>query len=820
MAIVQKKYDYALAHILRDTRALGQRAHDFFKDSDHAAVIVFVTGSMVFFSSMGTILADVIMTFTLFYLWWLVKIDRTLSYKLPGYTKFKDKNERDGVAKGILYLGNSVQYGNEECWFTNNDARTHILYLGTTGAGKTEGLKSIVSNALMWGSGFIYVDGKADTDLWSSLTALTRRFGRDDDLLILNYMTGNSDDPAPSNSLNPFSSGSASYLTQMLVSLMPEAGGDNAMWKERAISLLSSLMPALTWKRDHQEMPLSINTIRQVMNFPEVVKLSRDSALPERIREGLKGYLDTLPGYVDAAFDDNGMEKPLGPDQPMVDTNVVKQQHGYLTMQFTRALQSLGNDYGYIFEAKNADIDMIDVVLNRRILIVLIPALEKSPDEAANLGKIVAATLKGMMGSTLGASVEGDSATVIDNKPTRSTTPFVTIFDEVGYYTTAGMGVMAAQARSLGFCLVYAAQDMAALEKRVKEEARSITGNCNIKIFGKLEDPMGTQDFFDRTVGKALVSVVGGFSLGAGSGQSAWGSYYGNTSANTDFRSRSTFDELKTFKEGDAILVFGLTINRIKVFYCNPGNAKAMRVQRFIGLPKTDDFILKHLKDIGALRDRLMSRDWTARKSSPAIPVAPEIAAIADGVRLLRNKDPMRAGSMGIVGVQVLNGGIDVSAPAQATTAKQAATPAPAPEKPSNPMDFFSKKDDGKKWADAIKDENQKSEGSDKKEDDEDKDGKSSSSGGGGKGLKQKDEVQIVPKERYDAMEAVEEKAKTGMTMMPEGLSDEVKSILKGAADTLAAGLFGTPQLGLQSSGSGGGQVAKPVSQPGSPFKR
>jgi intracellular multiplication protein IcmO len=83
---------------------------------------------------------------------------------------------------------------------------------------------------------------------------------------------------------------------------------------------------------------------------------------------------------------------------------------------------------------------MVDVVLNRRILIVLIPALEKSADETANLGKIVAATIKGMMGSTLGATVEGESATVIENKPTHSSTPFMTIFDEVGYYTAARYG--------------------------------------------------------------------------------------------------------------------------------------------------------------------------------------------------------------------------------------------------------------------------------------------------------------------------------------------------------------------------------------------
>ena len=84
----------------------------------------------------------------------------------------------------------------------------------------------MVTNALAWGSGFAYTDGKADTDLWASLYALARRFGRDDDLLILNYMTGNSDDAALSNTMNPFSNGSASYLAPTWLSvscLMPVA---------------------------------------------------------------------------------------------------------------------------------------------------------------------------------------------------------------------------------------------------------------------------------------------------------------------------------------------------------------------------------------------------------------------------------------------------------------------------------------------------------------------------------------------------------------------------------------------------------------------
>ncbi|MEC7577082.1 MAG: type IV secretion protein IcmO, partial [Pseudomonadota bacterium] len=236
-----------------------------------------------------------------FFFFMIVKADRTIAFKMPMGAKYKDKNNegpgKSGQAEGILYMGN-VKETSEEVWFSDSDTRTHILYLGTTGAGKTEGLKSLVTNALCWASGFVYVDGKADTDLWSSLSSLMRRFGRDDDLLILNYMTGNSDSRAPSNTMNPFSSGSASYLTNMLVSLMPESGGDNAMWKERAVSLVGSIMPALTWKRDYQDIPMSVTTIREYLGLNAVIALSRDEMVPEEIRKGIVGYLDTLPGFV------------------------------------------------------------------------------------------------------------------------------------------------------------------------------------------------------------------------------------------------------------------------------------------------------------------------------------------------------------------------------------------------------------------------------------------------------------------------------------------------------------------------------------------
>lgn len=635
MALDRKRFGYGKRAIVRDIRPLYVRFGDAMQQPTYAFAACFLGAASYFVvPEITAYFGDFVFIFYLLFFWWLVTRNRSLPGKLPVGAKYEDRNNmgpgKSGQAEGILFVGNDKKT-KQQVWYSNSDARTHILYLGTTGSGKTEGLKSFVTSALSWGSGFVYIDGKADTDLWSSLSSLCRRFGRDDDLLVLNYMTGNSDGRSPSNTLNPFSSGSASYLTQMLVSLMPEAEGDNAMWKERAVSLMSSLMPALTWKRDNQDFPLSVNSIRTYLGLKYIITLSRDEALPPKILEGLNGYLDTLPGFVQEAFDDQGKEKPMGPDQPMVDTNTVHQQHGFLTMQFTRALQSLGDDYGYIFETAAADIDMVDIVLNRRILITLIPALEKSGDETANLGKIIAATIKGMMGSTLGSTLEGDSANIIENKPTHSATPFMTVFDEVGYYTAQGMAVMAAQARSLGFCLVFSAQDLQAMEKRVKEEARSITANCNIKIFGKLQDPTQTREFFENHIGKDYIAKVSSLQM---SGSGSTGSYHDTQQASIETGTRADYDDLKDMKEGEAIVSFAMDVLEVNIFYSNPGHAKAMRVTRYLALPPPNDNVIKHSDQITKLRDLLVSKTWTAPKADVASETPEAIKVLARGFDL------------------------------------------------------------------------------------------------------------------------------------------------------------------------------------------
>ncbi len=635
---IQKSQTIDPVRNLRDVRRSSEKIAEAFGSGTTGVAVLGSAGFLLLVSSAVAPFADLLLILGSLYFFWLIRRKTSLPLRLPSFANCVDPHNKKpgggkGMAEGILFIGNH-RHSSEEMWLTNSDARTHILYLGTTGAGKTEGLKSLVSNALCWGSGFIYIDGKADTDLWAALYALARRFGRDDDLLVLNYMTGNSDEGAPSNSLNPFSSGSASYLTNLMVSLMDEAGGDNAMWKGRAISLMSALMPALTYKRAHGELLLDVGVVRDNLTLQAVVRLSRDPDLPDRITRGLKSYLETLPGYLDDAFDDDGRERPPAPDEAPFDVSTCLQQHGYLSMQFTRTLQSLADEYGYIFQLQIADIDMVDVVLNRRILVTLIPALEKSADEAANLGKIVAAAIKGMMGSTLGANVEGDWEGIIENKQTRSSSPFMTVFDEVGYYTAQGMAVMAAQARSLGFSLVFSAQDLPAMEKRVREEARSITANCNLKLFGKLEDSQDTKEFFEKTVGTTFIAESTGFQDDIGN---VFAGYQDQRGATIKDVAKARFGELKSQKEGEVHLCWGSDVYDANMFYANPKKVKAIRIQKFLKVSPEDMVIPPRDKAVDVVRKNMRSKTWTAMQAAPDTqPVPDEIAAMIDGFRLGR----------------------------------------------------------------------------------------------------------------------------------------------------------------------------------------
>lgn len=593
--------------LIRDTRSLGQRIAAILKDPDNTSVALIVCAAICWFFP---IVIELTMISGLFFFFFCIFSKAALPFRLPQYCGLNDYNDpqignnKPRKARGISFVGNEIKTG-QELWFNNDDMRTHVLIFGSTGSGKTVTLISFVFNALMQSSGFIYVDGKGDNTLFASIFSMTRRMGREDDLLLVNFMTGARDIIGPqktrlSNTLNPFATGSSSMLSQLVVSLMEsggqQAGGDGDMWKNRAISFVEALMRILVYMRDQGHLLLDPNTIRNYFVLPRIESIVLDKKfpldsgqiiplddIPPQLLDALRTYLDNLPG-----FDRNKKGKQSGE---------TLEQHGFITMQLTRTFTSLADTYAHILRTNLAEVDFKDVILNRRILVVLLPALEKSPAELANLGKLIVASLKAMMAAGLGDEVEGSYRDVIERKPTNAPTPFMCVLDEYGYYAVQGFAVVPAQARSLGFSAIFAGQDLPAFQKSSKEEAASIGANTNIKICMKLEDPTETWEFFSKLSGEAYVTSTSGFQTQAGSFTQ---SYLDTRSAQVEKRARVDLQDLRDQREGEAHVFFKSKIIRARMFFANPRPVKELRVNQFLRVDKPLDL------ELAGLNNRLM----------------------------------------------------------------------------------------------------------------------------------------------------------------------------------------------------------------------
>lgn len=604
--------------IIRDTRTLGMRISDAIKNSQLLCIILL---SLAIITFLFGYLSEIILVAGVIMFIYGHFQKHVLPFRLPILSHEKDYNDippgstKPRMARGIYFFGNEIK-SSEELWFSNEDMRTHVLIFGSTGSGKTQALLSIAYNALMQASGFIYVDGKGDNSLYASVFSMVRSMGREDDLLLINFMTGARDIIGPqelrlSNTLNPFGSGSSSMLSNLVVSLMGKAAGspDGDMWKGRAIGFVESLMKVLVAMRDAGHILLDANSVRNYFHLPKLESIVLDKLFPRdgmesislehfppAVLEPITNYVYTLPGF---KKENKGKQ-----------VSQVFEQHGYITMQLVRVFTSLADTYGHILRIRLPEVDLSDVVLNRRVLCVLLPALEKSPDELSNLGKVIIATLKSMMAAGLGDSVEGAFKDLIERKPTNAETPYLCVLDEYGYYAVEGFAVVPAQARSLGFSVVFAGQDLPAFQKASKEEAASIGANTNIKVCMKLEDPIETWDFFMKTAGESYVTHVDSFQVDQGS---VLGTYADAKGARLEKRARIDLLDLKEQREGEAHFFFKSKIVRGRFFYANPAPVKRMHLNHFLMVDVPSDESIKQLKasfDVYKSLDQSAQEGW------------------------------------------------------------------------------------------------------------------------------------------------------------------------------------------------------------------
>ena len=574
---LDKKHELSRDVIYRDVTPLGKRVITALR-SQSAIYVIYSVLIIISFVFPGVF--DLCLLFGVCY----YPIPRAAKFDVPFRIrstlnemdeKDKDPTGKIQKARGIFFFGNRKS-DNGEIWAANEDLRTHIFVIGTTGAGKTEGLVSFSYNTLLWGSGFTYVDGKGDVSLWAKVFSMLREKGREDDLFVINYMTGNADTTRKrvdklSNTYNPCVSGNAESIIQLLVSLMDASGGGGDMWKGRAISFVSSYMPALVELRDKDRLLLHIGVIREYMPFPKYYELMQDPEISERAKSLMQAFLLDVPGYK--------------ADKALAQSATFNEQYGYQQMQFTRVLSSLADTYGHIYAVPQAEINLADITLNCRIFLCLLPALEKSRPELGNLGKIIVAGMKGMMGGQLGAKIQGYKRELLDTRVTNSPMPYMITFDEFGYFMPEDAALMWAQARSLGFSLLAAGQDLQAFYRTSKEETLAIVGSSMAKIFGKVEDPTDTYDLISKLAGEAYVSVADGFESKKDIGDS----YRAGDTVRVEKVARVDLSDLKNQVEGEVHFMVKSDIIRARLFYAGPKLCDYYRANHFIRVLSPDE---------------------------------------------------------------------------------------------------------------------------------------------------------------------------------------------------------------------------------------
>lgn len=504
---------------------------------------------------------------------------------IPGRKKFFG-------AGGIFHLGNEYKTS-QELWLKAKDILTHMLILGTTGSGKTETLVSLAFNALAMGSGFFYIDPKAAPKLAAQIYIMARYCGRDDDFRVMNYSTAGKPAKAEhpktlSNTNNPFAFGSAEGLTQLLVSLIPKSEGDNAIFGQNAQTLITSAMYALVELRDRGEIELSIESIREHLTLQMFEGLARREDLSEATLGALKSFLTSVGWQENKPSDKQPRSLP--------------EQFGYARSYFSLSLASLTDTYGHIYKTALGEVDMFDVIKNRRILVVMLPSLEKAPQELENLGKISLSAVRNAISIGLGDKLEGTMGDVLESLPTDSPTPFLVITDEYAAIPTPGYAEVLTQGRSLGISAIVASQDYAGIKGADEIGAQQIVANTKIKLAMKLEDPKETWDLFNALAGESNVLQTDGFHIDKE--QALPLHYMDRQDTKPTKYGRIHMRDLQTQIEGEFHGFFNGEITRGRCFYANPNlsSSSQVRINQMVPVPipsaKNIEFRLRKRREL------------------------------------------------------------------------------------------------------------------------------------------------------------------------------------------------------------------------------
>jgi intracellular multiplication protein IcmO len=507
--------------------------------------------------------------------------------------------------KGTHFFGYEVN-SSSEVHLSDSIVRTHIIVFGTTGSGKTENVLSFCLSLLVQGSGFILIDGKGDPLLFFKVFALCAITANLDNLYLMNFL-GDEDiyleDKSLLKSTNSFNflADSKVYEVDEIISGLLPSGSDD-MWQGRAIAGIKSLDRGVYYLKENGYLELDPDSYRDYFDFDKFTALALDERIPAKHRKGMKVLLDSL-SYVYPT-----KENP-NPKQ----ANETTTQFQYITMQLTEMFNMLADSYASITNTQHPDISIIDIILRRRVLLVLIPSLSKSDMQVRNLGRIMIALCRNASSKVMSVDLEGDLAQTYSASPANAVSSYAFIFDEFGVYATKGASTLPAQVRSLNVICMFCGQDFEAFKSGDELEAVTIFANCTVKICMKITDET-TFNKFNDVVGKDFVLQTEEYYMEEG--------FFGERKMRQENTLRVverdilSMADLQNQKAGEETIVIGNKVIRAKSFYANMDLMPRTSLNHFLGIKKPSFYEIKKMQTgIDKLYNEFNERisgDWKA----------------------------------------------------------------------------------------------------------------------------------------------------------------------------------------------------------------
>lgn len=194
---------------------------------------------------------------------------------------------------------------------------------------------------------------------------------REKDVLFINFIPGQ--DKPVTNTYNPFLKMSPNEITDMIMSCVWSGESPQILNKTR--SLINVIANCLCDLRDNYGMHINAEIIRRHITLKSIINFKHNVLINKENINKVENYLEMLDDYNDKLFYEQSVK--------------TQDCHGYSEFLLNGFLGVFGGALGHISCANTSDIDMKDVLLNNKILVIMMPHLEKSGDEISNLYKIV-----------------------------------------------------------------------------------------------------------------------------------------------------------------------------------------------------------------------------------------------------------------------------------------------------------------------------------------------------------------------------------------------------------------------------------------------